>query len=162
MNCSILNLTDSHSVKVSDHLADQSISSKKFFENCFKSVKKTIRNNSTDKIINSQIRNNLYKVMNSNRPNEPQYSKNKQIREHWKLNTNGVKFDLNMTDLGARKLAESVINKFKHTHLINRTSNLIENEIKDILICSDDILFEYLEPMLYQYLGIYKMKLILV
>lgn len=91
--------------------------------------------------------------MNANRNNEPQYSKDKQTREHWILRTNGVTFDLNMTELGARKLAKSVIEKFKNTHLINRETNMIENEIKDILICSDDILFEYIEPMLYEYLG---------
>lgn len=92
--------------------------------------------------------------MNANRPNEPQYSKDKQLREHWSLNTNGVTFDLDMTKLGAKKLAESVIEKFQMTHLINRQSNQIEDEITDILICSDDILFEYLEPLLYDYLGL--------
>lgn len=91
--------------------------------------------------------------MNANRPNEPQYSSDKKLREHWKLKSNGVEFDLNMSDLGANKLAQSVIDKFKNTHLINRESNLIEEEIRDILICSDDILFEYIEPLLYDYLG---------
>jgi len=74
--------------------------------------------------------------MNANRPNEPQYSSDKKIREHWKLNTNGVEFDLNMTNLGAHKLAQSVIHRFKSTFLINRESNLVEDEIRDILVCS--------------------------
>ena len=152
LNCLILQLTDQENVRVLDQLADQKISSKKFFDTCFRSIKKKIQNNTTDKIINSQLRNNLYKIMNANRHNEPQYSKSKKIREHWRLKSNGATFDLNMTELGARRLAESVIEKFNMTHLINRDTRLIEKEIKDILICSDNVLFEYLEPMLYEYL----------
>ncbi len=140
-------------MRVSDHLADQTISSSKFFEACFRSVRKKVRDSTTDKIINSQVRTNLYKCMNANRPNEPQYSPDKQLREHWTLRTNGATFDLDMTRLGARKLAQAVIDKFNSTFLINKESQLVEEEVRDILVCSDDVVFEYLEPLLHEYLG---------
>ena len=56
-----------------------------------------------------------------------------------------------MKKLGAEELALSVIEKFKSTFLINKETSLISEEITEILICSDAVLFEYLEPLLYDY-----------
>jgi len=152
MNCSILQMQDDHSVKQLDYLADRNISAKKFFENCFRHVKKKARNYNklnTKKIIYSQIRNNLYKVMNQNRQLDEDNPS--QINEIWPVAVEGLRIDLNMTELGAKELADAIVQKLLKTHLMSKKDSLINSEIRDILVCSDAILFEYLEPALLKY-----------
>lgn len=148
MNCSILQMQGENSVKQVDYLADRNISSRKFFETCYRHVKKKAKNYNkynTSKIIYSQIKNNLYKVMNQNRPLDEYETK---INEIWPVAVEGFRIDLNMTELGAKELANSIVQKLLKTHLMEKDDTLINPEVKDILICSDAILFEYLEPLL--------------
>lgn len=148
MNCSILQMQNDHSVKQLDYLADRNISSKKFFEACYRCVKKKARNYNkfnSHKIIYSQIKNNLYKVMNQNRTvNE----ESNQLNEIWPVAVEGLRIDLNMTELGAKELADAIVEKLLKTHLMVNSDSLVNADIKDILVCSDAILFEYLEPLL--------------
>ncbi len=151
LNCSILQMQDDESVKQLDYLADRNISAKKFFENCFRHVKKKAKNYnklSSKKIIYSQIKNNLYKVMNQNRVIDEERD---QLDEVWPVMVEGLRIDMNMTDLGAKELADQIVQKLLKTHLIDRKDLLINSEIRDILVCSDAILFEYLEPILLKY-----------
>ena len=141
---------DSNSVKQLDYLADRGISAKKFFENCYRFVKKKAKNYNkfnTKKIIYSQIKNNLYKVMNRNRTRDED-AEPSHINEIWPVAVEGLRIDMNMTELGAQELVDSIVQKLLKTHLMNKKDSLINVDIRDILVCSDAILFEYLEPAL--------------
>ena len=145
MNCSILQRVNKNQIDVIDHLADRSISSKQFFESCFQELKQQTKAKNI-KIKKTKSRYNLYKVMN----NETNKVKDTQ-KETWNVLIDEHKFELNMKRLGVEQLANSVIEKFKNTNIIDKECFKIVDEINDILICSDAVLYEYLEPLLKHY-----------
>ena len=145
MNCSIVQLTKKNKLTVIDQLADKSISSKAFFDNCFLNLKQQMRQQSL-KGIKSQMRYDLYQVMNNDaNPNSD------TIKETWNVNTMGSTIQLNMKSLGAEEIASSVLEKLKRTSLVDKKTSKVVEEINDILICSDAVIYEYLEPLLRHY-----------
>ena len=146
-------MTNKNCVKVLDHLADQEISSTQFFDNCFRQIRKVANVNKKNKKAYSNLRSNLATAMNEMKSSDPNSAPNSQkdLQEIWTIEIDDVCVELNMKKLGAEELALSVIEKFKSTFLINKETSLISEEITEILICSDAVLFEYLEPLLYNY-----------
>lgn len=142
MNCSILKLGKNKQVDVIDQLADRSISSKLFFEECYRTLKHLARNKSIS-LNKNQSRFDLYKTMN-----DETNKKRDTVKEKWNIPTHGHSFEINMKRLGVEQLANSVIDKFEKTNLLNKNNSKIVDEISDILVCSDAILYEYLEPLL--------------
>jgi molecular chaperone DnaK (HSP70) len=166
MNCSIIELTQRGKLTVVDQLADKTLSSKDFFENCFTFLvsqlnkKKngensskntnsenvsTSNNNKTNTKIkhhNTQLRSELYDKMN-----KEENRNSSTIKEIWTVKN----IPLNMKKLGAETLANNVLEKLKRTSLIDKSSMKFVHEIKDILICSDAVIYEYLEPLLKKY-----------
>lgn len=142
-------------VKVLDHLADQEISSSKFFDNCFRQMRKVANVNKKNKKAYSILRSKLASVINEknslNIDSTEEPNTQRELQEIWSIEIDDVCVELNMKELGAEELALSVIEKFKNTFLINKETSLISEEITEILICSDAVLFEYLEPLLYKY-----------
>lgn len=192
MNCSIIELTQRGKLTVVDQLADKTLSSKDFFENCFTFLvsqlnkKKNGENNSKNtnndtngtsnttanttnttntttsannntnnnnnnnntkintkiKYHNTQLRYELYDKMN-----KEENRNSSTIKEIWTVKD----IPLNMKKLGAETLAINVLEKLKRTSLIDKKSMKFVHEIKDILICSDAVIYEYLEPLLKKY-----------
>ncbi|CAF0759225.1 unnamed protein product [Brachionus calyciflorus] len=142
MNCSIIECINKREVNVVDQLADRSISSKKFFEKCYKSLKSQAKLKGVLANLDKNLtRYDLYKQMNAERLN---ISKT----ETWTIKTQSQEFMLNMKKIGIEQLATSIIEKFKKTTLIDRKTFKIVNDITDILVCSDAVLYEFLEPLL--------------
>ena len=155
MDSAILQMITPNCVKVSDHLSDRTISSSKFFDSCFRHMRKVANVNKKDKKACTNLKSNLYSVMNDNKSLAKSSSNSsnipRELQETWVIEIDDVCVELNMKKLGAEELALSVIEKFKSTFLINKETSLISEEITEILICSDAVLFEYLEPLLYNY-----------
>ena len=165
MNCSILELTQRRKVTVIDQLADKSISSRNFFETCFQHLLYRLRqlkpnnneespennNNNNNNAsastsaeceverMSSQLRSALYEVMN----NETN-SSGSSVKETWTVS----QLELNMRELGGEALAHAVLDKLKSTNLIDKHSLKMVGEIRDVLICSDAVIYEYLEPLM--------------
>lgn len=143
MNCSILKLDKANKLTVIDQLADKTISSKHFFDNCFLHLKQKIRKQNLPKGINTQLKSDLYKVMNNDMNTSGDIKK-----ETWNVSTNGASIQLNMKELGAEKIAIAVMNKLQRTSFFDVKTRKIVDEINDILICSDAVIYEFLEPLL--------------
>jgi hypothetical protein len=162
MNCSIVQLIDQHRLEVRDQLADKNISSRKFFLRCYNHLKWTyINHNDVKKRTNDEnnntissepfnalkFRHQLYKVMN-----EQVNSRSSRIKETWSIplvfspNVGIESIDLNMKRIGVEQFVTAVIEKLKRTSLIE--NGRIVSEISDILICSDAVIYEYLEPLM--------------
>jgi len=146
MNCSILKLDQKNKLTVIDQLADKSISSKTFFDNCFFNLKQKMKNQNIPKGVNTQMKSDLYKVMNNDMNTSSEVKK-----ETWNVTTNGTSIQLNMKELGAEKIASAVMNKLQRTSFFDMKTKKIVDEIKDILICSDAVIYEFLEPLLRHY-----------
>ena len=129
-----------------DQLADKSISSSRFFEDCFRSLKQ--KADAQRRPVNeTEARYDLYKTMNV----EANTGMN-VIKENWEIRTGrGVSVELNMKRLGVEQLANAVLEKLKKTSLIDKKTFKIVNEIHDVLICSDAVLYEFLEPLINHY-----------
>lgn len=141
MNCSLVQLTGSHRLQVIDQFAEKSISSSQFFESCLKSLR-------ADKSASSdtQARYDLYTTMNV----EENKSRDK-VKETWKINTGKTSIDINMKKIGGEKLANMVIEKLKKTNLMDPKSGKIKDDIHDVLICSDAVIYEFLERLISNY-----------
>ncbi len=163
MNCSIIELTQRGKLTVVDQLADKTLSSKDFFENCFSylvsqlSKKKNgeninnenSANNSTANINKAKIKNHNTQLRYElyNKMNKEENRNSSTIKEIWTVKN----IPLNMKKLGAETLANNVVEKLKRTSLIDKKAMKFVHEIKDILICSDAVIYEYLEPLLKKY-----------
>lgn len=156
MNCSIVQLMNEANLVVKDQLADKSISSKHFFESCYREMKRLASENSIS-INRLKARNELYRVMN-----EQTNSQTNTIKETWSVKSSHLTtsqtanafnsdLSLNMKRIGVELFVSSVIEKLKKTSLIDARTSRIVSEIDDILICSDAIIYEYLEPLLKYY-----------
>ncbi len=66
------------------------------------------------------------------------------IKETWTVSN----LDLNMRDLGGEALSRAVLEKLKSTNLIDKYTNKMVAEVRDVLICSDAVIYEYLEPLI--------------
>ena len=146
MNCSILKLDQKNKLTVIDQLADKSISSKAFFDKCYFNLKQKMKKQNLPKGINTQMKSDLYKVMNNDMNTNSEVKK-----ETWNVTTNGTSIQLNMKELGAEKIALAVMNKLQRTSFFDMKTRKIVDEIKDILICSDAVIYEFLEPLLRNY-----------
>jgi hypothetical protein len=150
MNCSIVKLDqDGKTLRVIDQLADKSISSKFFFESCFINLKNQV-NMHQNKTFNYKLMSDLYKLLNTNRSQIAANSNaataaNKDI---WQIELDGHRLSLNMRQLGAPKLVQSIIDKLKRTYLIDRNTQMLADDILHVLVCSDAIIHEYFEPLL--------------
>jgi molecular chaperone DnaK (HSP70) len=144
MNCSILSLNNNE-LKVIDQLSARDISSSQLFENCFTKLRSNCRNCLSD----PQLRDVLYRSMNCD-----QNSSSSSIKETWKIpitQQNETSIEINMKNEGAIELASKVIDRFHETFLICKNSAKICDDIKKILICSDAVIYEFLEPLLKYY-----------
>lgn len=141
MNSSIIECFDKKNLNVIDQTADRSISSRKFFERCYRAIKNEAKSQNIQNALNKTLtRYHLYKQMNTERVNTNR-------NENWTIKTQGKEFILNMKKLGIEQLATSVIEKLKKTGIIDQNSK-INSKITEILVCSDAVLYEYLEPLL--------------
>ncbi|RMZ93444.1 molecular chaperone [Brachionus plicatilis] len=139
MNSSIIECIDKKNLNVVDQTADRTISSRKFFEKCFKVLKHQAKSQNIQ-LNKTLTRYHLYKQMNTERITTAR-------AENWTIKTQGKEFILNMKKLGIELLATSVIDKLKKTGIIDQNFR-INDQISEILVCSDAVLYEHLEPLL--------------
>jgi hypothetical protein len=148
MNCSIVKLDeDGTTLRVIDQLGDRSISSRRFFENCFTTLTNQLNLNQ-NKIIYYKLMNDLYSLLNTNRSQLATASTNADNKDVWYIELDGQRLALNMRQLGAPRLADSIISKLKRTYLIDLKTQMLANDIRHVLVCSDAIIHEYFEPLI--------------
>lgn len=141
MNSSLIKCVDRKKLNVIDQTADRNLSSRKFYEKCYKALKHQANCQNVHIILNRTLtRFDLYTQMNNERTNDLR-------SENWTIKTQGYEFSLDMKKLGIEELASGVIENLKTNGIIDQNSK-INDQITEILVCSDAVLYEYLEPLL--------------
>lgn len=145
MNCSIVQLIDTNRLLVQDQLSDKTISSRDFYLDCYKHLEQSSnKRHSNDKLFDPlKLNHELYKVMNEE--TNPRWNQTKEV---WTVRcSKSTTVDLNMKRVGIEQFTSSVVNKLRRTRLIDVNDHIVD-EIDDIFICSDAVVYEYLEPLL--------------
>lgn len=141
MNSSIIKCVDKKTLNVIKQTAERNLSSRKFFNKCYKALKNEVESQNVDIVLSrARTRYDLYTQMNNERTSNVR-------SENWTICTQGHEFSLNMKKLGIELLASGVIENLKSNGIIDQNSK-INDQITEILVCSDAVLYEYLEPLL--------------